>query len=272
MFTNGYFENIRPADLPAKSHTGFLSGLLYLYQNLAKVMATAHSYFIRTDLIRVPTAIEEAHGGTYTVLWKLWKVRMLRRTLSLLLRTPLRYMALPLVKYRLDLPEDKGCIIALCHTPWARLLARWCRTHDFALVFAGGPWKKRTGRLNIPGGSYSGIRRLIRHLKKGGLVIVMGDNTGWSCCTPVSFMGKEQQASVLPARLAALAEVPIAAVVPHFRNNRVYLDQCLILETEKIKADRAKAIQNIFSYYEEHILHSPFDWGPPVYKSLGCLE
>lgn len=267
MFKNGYIENMSPEGLPAKRHTGFLSGLLYLYQNLAKLIAMVQTYFIK-----VPLAIEEAQGGTQMVLRKLWKVRMLRRTLSLLLRTPLRHMALPLVKYRLDLPEDKGCIIALCHTPWARLLARWCRNNNFALVFAGGPWRKRTGHLNIPGGSYSGIRRLIRHLKKGGLVIVMGDNTGWSCCTPVSFMGKEQQASVLPARLAILAEVPIAVVVPNFRNNRVYLDQCLILEAEEIKADRTTAIQNIFSYYEEHILHSPFNWGPPVYKSLSSLK
>ena len=193
-----------------KKRPRYLVVLLSLYGLLSSIIAFSHLFAIERKWAKIPSCFAETTDGPYFTIRKIWLARMLRRSLSLFLRTPLRNGYMSLINFNLILPQESGCIITICHTPWARLLAEWCRVNKFALVLVGGPWIKRTRRVNIPGGGLVGLRRLVQHLRSGGRVIVIGDNIGRSRCCSVNFLGKECMASIL---LLFFVGAPLGAII-----------------------------------------------------------
>ncbi|MBI1807517.1 MAG: hypothetical protein HYR76_10755 [Ignavibacteria bacterium] len=192
--------------------------------------------------------------------------------MSLILRTPLRLGTLAIVDCTFPLAVETGCIIAICHTPWARLLAEWCRVHDFALILAAGAWVQRTGHVNVPGGGLSGLRRLVRHLRTGGRAIVIADVFAGSRCCPVHFLGEDRIASTLPARLAAFAGVPLLAAVPQFQDGRVHLHGGIRLGVEVVRANQREVIQSLLTFFEGEIRRSPSVWGPYIHEPLNRMS
>ena len=255
-----------------KKRPRYLVVLLSLYGLLSSIIAFSHLFAIERKWAKIPSCFAETTDGPYFTIRKIWLARMLRRSLSLFLRTPLRNGYMSLINFNLILPQESGCIITICHTPWARLLAEWCRVNKFALVLVGGPWIKRTRRVNIPGGGLVGLRRLVQHLRSGGRVIVIGDNIGRSRCCSVNFLGKECMASILPARLAALAGVPLLAVTPKLQDGMVLLHNGITLEFEVIRDAPDEAIQSIFKFFEDEILLSPSIWAPYILKSFNQMS
>lgn len=250
----------------------YLIALLYLFKILSLMISHFQSIALKNKWIKIPSLILEAPDNYFCTIRKIWLTRMLRRTLSFLIRTPLRYGTLALINYNLTLPPKSGCVIAIPHTPWSRLLAEWCRVNNYALVLVGGPWIKRTGRINIPGGGFSGIRRLIKHLRSGGRVIVIGDNIDrWRCC-PVRFFGRDCFASILPVRIAAFVGVPLLAVYPKFEDGLVNIYNGFEASIEEIKTNEQKVIQKVFNYYENEIRRSPSIYEPYILKSLNRLS
>src|SRR5206468_6028802 len=68
-----------------------------------------------------------------------------------------------------------GCVLALDHSPWGRVLARWAAAEQFALVFAHRRWARWAGpahRAAVP----SGIRRTTAELVRGRRVAVIIDD------------------------------------------------------------------------------------------------
>lgn len=255
-----------------KKRPRYLVVLLSIYGLLSSIIAFSHLFAIERKWAKIPSCFAETTHGPYFTIRKIWLSRMLRRSLSLFLRTPLRNGNMALINFKLILPQESGCIITICHTPWARLLAEWCQVNNFALVLVGGPWIKRTRRVNIPGGGFVGLRRLVRHLRSGGRVIVIGDNIGRSRCCTVDFFGKECMASILPARLAALAGVPLLAITPKLQDGMVNLHNGITVESEVIRNDPDEAMQIIFKFFEDEILLSPSIWAPYILQSLNQMS
>jgi len=255
-----------------KKRPRYLLVLLSIYGFISSIITFTHLYAIERKWAKIPSCFAETADGPYFTIRKIWLTRMLRRSLSLFLRTPLRNGSMALINFKLILPQETGCIITLCHTPWARLLAEWCRVNNFALVLVGGPWIKRTRRVNIPGGGLVGLRRLVQHLRSGGRVIVIGDNIGRSRCCTVNFLGKECMASILPARLAVLAGVPLLAITPKLQNGMVIIHNGITVEYEEIRDDPDEAIQSIFKFFEDEILRSPSIWAPYILQSLNQMS
>jgi len=255
-----------------KKRPRYLVLLLTLYGLLSSIVAFLQLFAIERKWARIPSCFTGTTDGPYSTIRKIWLTRMLRRSLSLFLRTPLRNGNMALINFKLILPQESGCIITICHTPWAKLLAEWCQVNHFALVLVGGPWIKRTRRVNIPGGGIIGLRRLIQHLRSGGRVIVIGDNIDRSRCCRINFLGKECMASVLPARLAALARVPLLAVTPQLEDGMVILQNGITLEFEVIRDNPDEAIQSIFKFFEDEILLSPSIWAPYILQSLNHMS
>lgn len=246
---------------------------LYLYlpiqllSTLSIVITIFHVLLIKSKWIKISDIIFNSPEGYKKILQRIWFTRMMRRLLSLTLRTPFRSKVIKLVNNKLTLPE-LGCIIAIPHTPWAKLLAEWCRSNNFAMVFAGGPWIKRTGHLNVSNASLSQIRKLVSHLNSKKYVVIIGDNENRSRCCQVSYFGKKCNASLLPVRLAALTNVSIVTVIPAFSNMQINLQNGTTIEADAIITNKQDAVQRIFSYYESEIYASPSIYYPYILGSL----
>ncbi|WP_100615967.1 hypothetical protein [Confluentibacter citreus] len=240
---------------------------IQLLNTLSIVIAFFHVFLIKRRWAKISDIIFNSPEGYEKMLQKIWFTRMMRRLLSVTLRTPFRSKAIKLVNNKLTLPE-LGCIIAIPHTPWAKLLAEWCRSNNFALVFAGGPWIKRTGHLNVSNASLSQIRKLVSHLNSKKFVVVIGDNENRSRCCQVTYFGKKCNASLLPVRLATLASVPITVVIPKFDKQQINLVNGPTIDSNTIISNKKEALQKIFSYYENEVYASPSIYYPYILGSL----
>src|SRR5688500_7207753 len=136
------------------------------------VIAFLHYYTVRAGFVKIPLCFFNAEGGVYKNLQNIWFARLLRRVISLLVRTPFRSKTLRLVDFIIPPTDNTGCVIVTFHTPWARLLVQWCLENDFALIIAGGKWIQRTSMIN-KGKGFNGLRHLLCHLRSGGRIIIM---------------------------------------------------------------------------------------------------
>lgn len=247
----------------------YLIVLLHLFNFISSIISICHTFAIKRNWIKVPSIILESPYNSFFTIKEIWISRMLRRSLSLLIRTPFSRGTLSLINYKLSLPTKTGCIIAIPHTPWSRLLAEWCRENKFAFVLVGGKWITRTESVNIPGG-FSGIKQLIKHLHSGGRIIVIGDNIGrWRCCS-VKYFGKKCNASIIPARLAASAGVPLLAVYPKLGDGMINIYNGYEASIKDIKTNQKKVMQKVFNFFENEIRNTPSIYEPFVLKSLNA--
>ena len=234
-----------------------------LLEIVSSIVAFFHLLMVERKWVKVSKTISDSPEGVNETLRKIWFARMLRRLLSVIMRTPLRSKVIKLVDNRLILPKS-GCVIVIPHTPWARLLAEWCRSKKFAIVFVGGPWIKRTADVNVPGAGISGIRKVIHHLNSNEHVVVIGDNENRPPFCNVSYLGRICNASLLPVRLASLARVPIVTVIPKFEGRCIMLQNGLIIEPDNIIQNEHQVLQKIFSYFETEIYESPSIYSPYI--------
>ena len=72
-------------------------------------IALLHYYIVRAGLLKIPLCFFNAEGGVYKNLRNIWFARLLRRVISLLVRTPLRSKALRLVDFIVP-ATDTGCV------------------------------------------------------------------------------------------------------------------------------------------------------------------
>src|SRR5205809_7801622 len=95
-----------------------------------------------------------------------------------------------------------GCVLALDHSPWGRVLARWAAAEQFALVFAHRRWARWAGpayRAAVP----SGIRRTTAAPVRGRRVAAVIDGLvrrGWG---EGGFLSERGRASIRSARVVA---------------------------------------------------------------------
>lgn len=240
---------------------------LQVLKVLSCYISMFHLRLIKIRNNKISRTILDSPSGLKNTLKDIWFARLLRRSLSLITRTPLKFEVLKLVDNQLKLPSS-GCVIAIPHTVWARLLAAWCRSNEYALVFAGGPWVQRTGHVNVPGRSVTGICQVVTHLKSNGIVVVISDNQNRQCFHKLSYLNKSYKASLLPVRLASLARVPIITVIPKFKENHIVLNNGIEINKDIILHDKKRAIEKIFNHFKMEIIADPSLYAGFILKSL----
>jgi lauroyl/myristoyl acyltransferase len=232
------------------------------------IIAGIHYFAVRNRLLEIPGFIWEAPGGPYKNLQKIWFSRLLKKLVSLWVRSPLRNQALQLVKLDIPIPAGTGTIFVTCHTPWKRLLVNWFSENHYALIIDTGNSKQRTNRIKEKRKGYNELLHIIRHLQYGGRVIIAADVFNKSDNHPTEILGKPGNLSLLPARLARIAGVPLIAAVPQLQNGTIHIHAGPRYDDQILQSDMGTVMQNMLRFFEDEIKRDPSIWSYFVNDSL----
>lgn len=213
------------------------------------IISYSHHITFSIGLISLSAYIQNAPDGCRRTLRDIWFAKVTR----LLIRGPLLRFA----KYIVKPPAiSGGCVIAICHTPWALLLAHWCLDNRVALVITPSKkWQKRTGNLNISGGFHS-VKKVVLHLKTNGLVCIHADSLKSRGFTS-NFLGLERPISMVPARLAGLTGVPLVGIVPTFEHGYLKLKIGETFIVGKTHHDQKVITNKLIAFFENEIIKKP---------------
>lgn len=237
---------------------------------LSPAVAAIHYCLLNTWLINMPLFTEYGEKGLFQNLKSIWRTQMVRRVISMLVRSPLRLSTLRLVHSTVKLPPDSGCVIAVCHTPWKRLLVQWCLENNAVYIISNGKWTHRKRRIQKQCHSLGGLRDIIMHLRQNGRVVIAFDNFNnhTNYCT-LKFWGHHYNVSMLPVRLAKIAGVPLVSVIPRFRDGMINIDCGPQFGLNKINSDPEDVMQTLVSFLEVEIKNDPGIWPPKHYGIIG---
>ena len=243
---------------------GTLRQWIKFYGSLSYITAGIHYGLISTKLLISPSYLPHDHREAFRMLKNIWCARLVRRLVSILVRSPFRGHTLRLVSCSISLPSDSGCVIAICHTPWKRLLVQWCLENDFALVVANGTWSGQKKLIQRQAKGFNDLRKVVRHLQQKGKVIVTCDNFNDLTNCPVKFFGNWSNASLVPARLARMAGVPLIAAIPILRNGTINIESGPRFYLNNPISDLSAVTQDLISFLEAAITNTPDIWSPFV--------
>lgn len=250
--------------MPATPH--YLRIVIFICQGLAAVIATIYYLLFKIGILKLSLVISNAPGGAFKNLKCIWFVRLLRRFVSLLVRTPLCKHVLQLINFD---PGSiiPGSVIISCHTPWARLITQWCVENDYAMIVGWGPWPKRTSLAKNATGFHE-LRTLANYLRSGGRIIIMADIFNNLSNCPVKFFEKPCNASLFPLRLAKLADTFLVTVMPSLEKKMVQIHTGPQVSFNSYNNDPRKVMQTVLSYFENEIKEDPSVWSGYIRGSL----
>lgn len=223
-------------------------------------LAVIHQFFLVTGVLDIPVAVTEAPGGISINLQKIWYARLLKKVVSLWVRSPFRHTAYRLVHFDFEIPAGRGLILATCHTPWKRLLVNWFYKNYYALIIDTGRSVKRRSRLRDSRRGNNEMARLVRYLKQGGTVIIAADNFDQSDKHPARMMGKSGNLSRLPARLSRIAGVPLLAAIPQLRKDGIHIYAGPQYTPPAMESESGSMMQSLLIYFETEIKKDPSIW------------
>jgi hypothetical protein len=244
----------------------YLRILILICHVLAAIIAAVYYFLFKIGLLKISTVIIDAPYGMYKNLREIWFVRLTRRIVSVLVRTPLRKDVLHLVNFEPD-SIAPGSVIVSCHTPWSRLLTQWCVKNNYAMIVGWGPWPKRASIAKHATG-ISEVRNLAKHLLSGGRIIIMADIFNDLSNCPVKFFEKPCNASFFPLRLAKIANTSLVTVMPALKNEAVQILTGPQVSLNGSNNDPGKIMQMLFSYFEKEIKRDPSVWSGYIRGSL----
>jgi len=227
---------------------------------ISRAFALFHYFLIGIRILKVPFYFSKSNRSIPENLYCIWRTRVTRRILSVIMRTPLRKRFLSLINFTIPVPSDSGCVIAICHSPWKRILVQWCLENNFGLIIGGGKWSHRKKLIQRSGTGFTDLRNIIRFLQRKGRVILAADvfNSLNNC--PAIFLGNNCNASKVYARLALMAEVPLLIVIPKLTNASINFLIGPKLEPANLRDDVNKKIEKILSFFEIEIESDPSVW------------
>jgi hypothetical protein len=250
--------------MPITPH--YLRIVILICQGLAAVIAAIYYLLFKIGILKLSLVILNAPGGVFKNLKCIWFVRLLRRFVSVLVRTPLRKHALQLINFDPD-SIVPGSVIISCHTPWARLITQWCVENDYAMIVGWGPWPKRTSLAKHATGFHE-LRTLANYLRSGGRIIIMADIFNDLNNCPVKFFEKPCNASLFPLRLAKLANTFLVTVMPSLEKKMVQIHTGPQVFLNSHNNDAGKVMQTLLSYFENEIKEDPSVWSGYIRGSL----
>jgi hypothetical protein len=243
----------------------YLNICITLCNLLSYVPSGIHYCMISAGLSKVPIYLLNVPEERYKYLRNIWYARIVRRMVSVLVRSPLRRSTLQLVNFNIPLPVNSSCIIVICHTPWKRLLVQWCLEKDFALIMSNSKLTHCRKLLQSQGAGFKELRNIVKYMRLNGRIILSADvfNNLNNC--PVQFLGNHLNASLLPVRLARVAEVPLIVAIPTLRNGTINFIPGPQFDLKMIELNSCSIIQSIISFLETEIKKSPSIWPSFIY-------
>lgn len=227
---------------------------------ISHLIAVVHILVVQIGLLEIPDCVKQAPGGAHKNLQKIWFARLLKKIISIWVRSPLKTSALNLVHFDIPVPVGKGIVLVTCHTPWKRLLVRWFYENQHALIIDTGHSVKRKNRLKNLRKGHNELLHIVRYLRDGGRVIIAADVFNKSKDQPVEILGKPGNLSLLPVRLAMIAGVPLLAAVPILRDGRIDIQQGPLLDQRIHHSDMRNAMQILLGFFEFEIKKDPSIW------------
>jgi hypothetical protein len=244
----------------------YLQVFIFACQFFAKIIATIHYVLFKIGILKLSQIIVNAPAGVFKNLEDIWFVRLFKRVVSLLVRTPLRKHVLQLINFDADRIVP-GSVVVSCHTPWARLLTQWCAENNYAMIVGWGPWTKRASIARHATG-FNELRGLAKYLCSGGRIIIMADIFNDLNNCPVKFFEKPCNASLFPLRLAKIANTSLVTVIPTLKNKTVQIHTGPQVSLSGYKDDPGKIMQTFLSYFEKKIKEDPSVWSGYIRGSL----
>jgi lauroyl/myristoyl acyltransferase len=229
-------------------------------ETLSHVISAIHYFFWQIHFLDIPSCIGDAPGGLHKNLQRIWSARLLKKFISIWVRSPWRSQVLDLVHFDIPVPRDTGLIFVTCHTPWKRLLVQWFFDRHYALIVDTGKSAERKNRLKTSRKGYNELFHIIRHLQYGGRVIIAADVFNKSNDHPAEILGKPGNLSLLPARLARIAGVPLLAAVPILRKGRIDIQAGPLFENKITNSEMPTVMQNLLGFFENEIKQDPSIW------------
>jgi hypothetical protein len=244
----------------------YLRAMAFICFALAQIFACIHYLLFKIRISKISSIISDAPHGLYPNLRTIWFVRFFRRCVSVIVRSPLRKDVLRLINFN---PESipPGSVIVSCHTPWARLLTQWCLDNNYAMIVGWGPWPERANIARHARG-FTEIRGIAEHLRSGGRIVIMADIFNDLSNCPVRFFEKPCNASLVPLRLAAMANSSLVTIMPALTNNSVRIRRGPQVSLNKYRDDAGNIMQTLLSYFEKEIKHDPAVWSGYIRGSL----
>jgi hypothetical protein len=237
-----------------------LSCLLGVCSAFAHGAAALHSAAVQLRLAGISPLVIRSPDGVLPTLRQIWFGRFARELLSLALRSRLRAAAIARVSAGASTLARGSCIFAICHSPWQRLLATWCGERAFALLPAADRWARHAGAMHVAWGT-EGLRRALRHLRSGGQVIVIADVFLHTGGVPVRFLDENRMANPFAARLAALAKVPVHAVIPAWHGQNLRLDVGATFTPAAADLGPERMAVELLGYFDRGLRMNPAAWG-----------
>jgi len=238
----------------------YLLWLLFSCKILSYFCASLNYLVLKIGFLNTPAYITKLQNKKSKTLQYIWYAKLARRTISFLVRTPLRKHIIKLVNFNISMPTDQGCIIVMCHTPWKRLLVHWCVEKRFALIVGGGKWDGRRRAFQRQGRGITELRSLVKHLQLGGRIITSADVFNNLSNCSVKFLGKDYNASLFAERLAMLTKVPIITVIPKLSNNVIEFITGPQFQAINLKLKSITITPQIISFFEKEIETNPATW------------
>ncbi len=231
-----------------------------------------HYFFWQMGWLDIPDCIRDAPGGLYNNLQKIWFCRLLKKIVSVCVRSPYRELVLKLVNFSLPSSSGRGLVLVTCHTPWKRLLVRWFFENHYALIVDTGKSQKRKSRLKDLRKGHNELLHMIRHLQYGGQVIIAADVFNKSNDQPGEILGKTGNLSLLPVRLARIAGVPLMAAVPILRGGKICMQKGPLIQEQIPRSEMGAVMQKILGFLEQEIKCDPSIWSYFVNDPLSGFQ
>ena len=235
----------------------YLLLLLATCSSISYFFASTHYVMIKVGVLNAPVNTSKLSLARLQTLHSIWYVKLVRRIVSFLVRTPVRRDILKLVNFNIPVPVDRGCIIVICHTPWKRLLVQWCLENKFALLVGGGKWTDKRRTIQRQGAGVTELRGLVKYLQLGGRVVIKAVvfNNKKNC--PVKFLGNNCNASLFAERLAVITKVPILAVIPRLSGTAIEFTAGPQFSTNGLKSKSTTITTQVISFFEKEIESNP---------------
>ena len=217
-------------------------------------------FFIKIGLIKTPGYVIKYPDKKFKFLHCIWYARITRRLVSFLSRTPVKKDVLKMIYFNIPVPENTGCIIATCHSPWKRILSYWCFEKKFGLIVGGGKWFGRRQFIQTKGGGITELRKLIKHLMQGGRVITNVDFFKDYFNSQVKFLNNDYKVSLFTERLAKLSKVPVITLIPKLRNSTIEFTAGPQFSENESESKSTSITSRIIAFFESQIEVNPSIW------------
>jgi hypothetical protein len=226
----------------------------------AWVPAHLHGTALRYGLRRRPGSLAEEGGVTLFRLHEVWFARLCRELFAWPSRSGLGPALAGLIVWKP--PEgtaQHGCVFAICATPWCRVLAAWAARQPAMHLLINGDWARRTRPTSVKVGTAC-LRQLVARLKNGQSVAVIADAFCIRRTCPVTFLGQAVRGSLLGARLAAAASVPLFPTVFVWERGALHPRFGSPLNVARDRKSQMAATVSVLRFLEGEIRRSPAAW------------